>query len=262
MGDRLQPILARKRDHIAARKVVRPRESFDLAAAPPPRGFARALAAARGAQRPGLVAEIKKASPSQGVIRPAFDVAAIAAAYAEGGATCLSVLTDEPFFQGADRNVEIARQTVALPILRKDFILDSYQVVETRALGADCLLLIVAALEDPLLADLAAEASALGLDVLVEVHDEAELERALALDTPLIGVNNRDLKTMAVDLETTLRLLALLPPDRLLIAESGIRSQADLARLHAAGVPAFLVGESLMREEDVAAATRALLGRA
>lgn len=262
MADRLQPILQRKRDHVAARKAVRPRESLDLGAAPPPRGFAAALAGAREAGRPGLVAEIKKASPSQGLIRPDFDVAAIAAAYAEGGATCLSVLTDEPFFQGADRNIGLARAVVPLPVLRKDFILDSYQVAETRALGADCLLLIVAALDDALLADLAAEARALGLDVLVEVHDEAELERALALETPLIGVNNRDLRTMTVDLGTSIRLAARVPEDRILVAESGIRTHADLARLHAAGIPAFLVGESLMRAADVAAATRALLGAA
>ncbi|WP_194743385.1 indole-3-glycerol phosphate synthase TrpC [Thermaurantiacus tibetensis] len=259
-ADRLGPILQAKRDHVTARKAVRPRESLDLAGAPPPRGFAAALARAREAGRPGLVAEIKKASPSQGLIRADFDVAALARAFAEGGATCLSVLTDEPFFQGADRNVGLAHAATNLPILRKDFIVDSYQVAETRALGADCLLLIVAALDDARLADFAAEARALGLDVLVEVHDEAELERALALDTPLIGVNNRDLRTMTVDLGTTLRLAALVPPDRLLVAESGIRGHADLARLHAAGVPAFLVGESLMREKDVAAATRALLG--
>lgn len=262
MGDRLQPILQRKRDHVAARKAVRPRESLDVAAAPAPRGFAAALAAARAAGRPGLVAEIKKASPSQGLIRADFDVAAIAAAYAEGGATCLSVLTDEPFFQGADRHVALAREAAPLPILRKDFILDSYQVAETRALGADCLLLIAAALDGALLGELAAEARALGLDVLVEVHDADELERALALDTPLIGVNNRDLRTMAVDLETSIRLAALVPADRLLIAESGIRGAADLARLHAAGVPAFLVGETLMRAPDITAATRALLGTA
>jgi indole-3-glycerol phosphate synthase len=250
MGDRLQPILQRKRDHVAARKAVRPRESLDLAGAPAPRGFAAALMAAR------------QASPSQGLIRPDFAVAAIAAAYAAGGATCLSVLTDEPFFQGADRNVGLAHAASPLPVLRKDFILDSYQVAETRALGADCLLLIVAALDGALLSELAAEAVELGLDVLVEVHDAAEMERALAVPTPLIGVNNRDLRTMAVDLETTLRLAAMVPDDRLLIAESGIRGPADLARLHAAGVPAFLVGESLMRAADVAAATRALLGGA
>ncbi|WP_448581275.1 indole-3-glycerol phosphate synthase TrpC [Thermaurantiacus sp.] len=260
MGDRLQPILQRKRDHVAARKVVRPRESLDLAGAPAPRGFAAALQRARDAGRPGLVAEIKKASPSQGLIRPDFDVTALATAFATGGATCLSVLTDEPFFQGADRNVALAHAAAPLPILRKDFILDSYQVAETRALGADCLLLIVAALDGGLLGELAAEAVELGLDVLVEVHDAAEMERALELPTPLIGVNNRDLRTMAVDLETTLRLAAMVPGDRLLIAESGIRAAADLARLHAAGVPAFLVGESLMRATDVAAATRALLG--
>ncbi len=259
MADRLQPILARKRDHVAARKAVRPAEALDLAGAPPPRGFAAALLAARAAGRTGLIAEIKKASPSQGVIRADFDVGTLAAAYAEGGATCLSVLTDEPFFQGADSHLALARATAALPVLRKDFIVDRYQIAEARALGADAILLIAAALPDADLQAFEAEARALGLDVLVEVHDEAELDRALALETPLIGVNNRDLRTMTVDLATSERLAPRLPPGRLLVAESGIRSAADLQRLRAAGIPAFLVGEALMRAADVAAATRALL---
>jgi indole-3-glycerol phosphate synthase len=260
MGDRLQPILARKRDHVAARKAVKPAEALDVAGAPPPRGFATKLLAARAAGRTGLIAELKKASPSQGVIRPDFDVAAIAAAYAAGGATCLSVLTDEPFFQGADAYLPLAGAAADLPVLRKDFIVDRYQIAESRALGADAILLIVAALDDLELGEFAAEARALGLDLLVEVHDEAELDRALVLPTPLIGVNNRDLKTMTVDLETSARLAKRLPPDRLLIAESGVKSAGDLARLRAAGVTSFLVGESLMREVDVEAATRALLG--
>lgn len=258
-NDRLQPILQRKRDHVAARKIVRPAESFDLSAAPAVRGFAAALAAARAAGRTGLIAELKKASPSQGLIRSDFDVAALARAYAKGGATCLSVLTDEPFFQGADANLALARGAVDLPLLRKDFIIDPYQVIESRALGADAMLLIASALPDDRLMELAGEARRLGMDVLVEVHDEAELERALALPTPLIGVNNRDLKTMTVDLETSLRLAARVPADRLLVAESGIRTHEDVRRLAEGGVTTLLVGESLMRQADVEAATRRLL---
>ncbi|MCS6986521.1 MAG: indole-3-glycerol phosphate synthase TrpC [Sphingomonadaceae bacterium] len=257
-GDRLQPILQRKRDHVAARRIVRPPESLDPSAAPPPRGFTRAIAQAIAAGRTALVAELKKASPSQGLIRPDFDVAALAAAYAAGGATCLSVLTDEPFFQGADRNLELARTAAPLPVLRKDFIVDPYQVVESRVLGADAILLIAAALDPGLMADLAGQAQALGLDVLVEVHNEAELETALTLGVTLVGINNRDLKTMAVDLSTSERLARLVPPDRIVVAESGIRGPGEVARLRAAGIRAVLVGESLMRADDVTAATRAL----
>ncbi len=261
MADRLQPILDAKRAHVAARKAVMPAASLDLGRNGPTRGFARALLHARTEGRTGLIAEIKKASPSQGLIRTDFDVAAIAAAYEAGGATCLSVLTDEPYFQGRDSYLAQARHAApTIPALRKDFIVDSYQLPESRALGADAILLIVAALSDPELADFEAAALALGLDVLVEVHDEAELERALRLSTPLIGINNRDLRTMAVDLAATERLAPLVPEGRLVVAESGIAGAADLARLKANGVTTALVGETLMRAADVEAATRRLLG--
>jgi indole-3-glycerol phosphate synthase len=262
MADRLQPILEAKRAHVAARKAVRPAAGLDLRAFGPPRGFAAALQAARAAGRYALIAEIKKASPSKGLIRADFAPAEIAAAYEAAGATCLSVLTDEPYFQGRDSYLAQARHAApSLPALRKDFIVDPYQLPESRSLGADAILLIVAALADAQMAELEAEAMALGLDVLVEVHDEAELDRALALKTPLVGVNNRNLKTMTVDLGVTERLAARVPADRLLIAESGLLLHADLARLEAsAGVTCFLVGEALMREADVEAATRRLLG--
>jgi indole-3-glycerol phosphate synthase len=257
--DRLQPILQRKRDHVAARKIVRPAETLDVSAAPAILGFADALQKARVEGRTGLIAELKKASPSQGLIRPDFDVQELAAAYAAGGASCLSVLTDEPFFQGADANLALARASVSLPLLRKDFIVDRYQLRESRVLGADCILLIVAALSDAELQDFAAEAGSLGMDVLVEVHDAAELDRALAIGTRLIGINNRNLKTMTVDLETSLELAARVPDDRIVIAESGIRTHADVVRLAQGGVTTLLVGESLMRQADVASATRQLL---
>jgi indole-3-glycerol phosphate synthase len=259
MGDRLAPILDAKRAHVAARKAVHPADSLDLAANGPVRGFAAALMAARAQARFGLIAEVKKASPSKGLIRQDFRPSEIALAYAAGGATCLSVLTDMPYFQGRDGYLADARTAAPLPALRKDFIIDSYQLAESRSLGADALLLIVAALADAELAELEAGAMALGLDVLAEVHDEAELDRALELKTPLIGVNNRNLKTMAVDLGTTERMAARIPADRLLIAESGLSGHADLVRLQAAGVTSFLVGEALMREADVEAATRRLL---
>jgi indole-3-glycerol phosphate synthase len=262
MTDRLQPILDAKRAHVAARKAVRPADSLDPGAFGPPRGFASALLTARAAGRFGLIAEVKKASPSKGLIRAQFDPEAIAIAYEAAGATCLSVLTDEPYFQGKDSYLALARHAASsLPALRKDFIVDSYQIRESRSLGADAILLIVAALEDALMAELEAAAFEIGLDVLAEVHDEAELERACRLKTALIGVNNRNLKTMAVNLAVTERVAAIAPKDRLLISESGIGCHADLLRLsEVAGVTTFLVGETLMREPDVEAATRALLG--
>jgi len=262
MADRLQPILEAKRAHVAAKKAVAPRESLDTGRADSPRGFLAALQAARREGRPGLIAEIKKASPSKGLIRADFVPADLALAYQAGGATCLSVLTDEPYFQGRDVHLQQARAAVSLPVLRKDFVIESYQLAEARALGADAILLIVAALEQSLLQELEAEALALGLDVLAEVHDEAELERALRLQTPLIGVNNRDLKTMAVDIATSIRLAALAPADRLIVAESGLSNHADLVAIQQGGVSTFLIGEALMREADVTAATRAMLGTA
>jgi indole-3-glycerol phosphate synthase len=262
MADRLQPILDAKRAHVAARKAVRPEECLDPESHGAPRGFAQALLDRRAAGGFGLIAEVKKASPSKGLIRADFDPPAIAGAYAAAGATCLSVLTDEPYFQGHDSYLAAARTASGLPVLRKDFIVDRYQLVESRALGADAILLIVAALAPTYLQELEAEAMALGLDVLVEVHDEAEFETALMLSTPLIGVNNRNLKTMAVDLSISERLAALCPPGRLLIAESGIASHAELQRFQGLGITSFLVGEALMREPDVEAATRRLLGGA
>jgi indole-3-glycerol phosphate synthase len=259
----LQKICDDKRRHVAARKhAVSEHELRErAAAAEPPRGFARALQTAHRSGRYGLIAEIKRASPSSGLIRADFDVAALARAFRDGGAACLSVLTDAPYFQGADEFLGQASAAVSLPVLRKDFMLDSYQIVESRALGADCVLLILAALTDSDAAALEAEAMRLGMDALIEVHDDAELDRALKLKSPLIGVNNRNLKTLAVDLATGERLVPRIPPDRIAVAESGLASTADLARMAAAGARCFLIGESLMREQDVAAATRALLAR-
>lgn len=260
MSDILQKICDDKRRHVAARKANVPESDLRARAksAEPPRGFLKAMRATPPG-RYALIAEIKRASPSAGLIRPDFDVASLARAYGLGGAACLSVLTDAPYFQGADEFVAEARAAVTLPVLRKDFLLDPYQVVESRALGADAVLLILAALSDAEAASLESEATRLGMDVLVEVHDGAELDRALKLKSPLIGVNNRDLKTLAVDLAAGERLLARIPADRFAVAESGLKAPADLARMAAAGARGFLVGESLMREADIAAATRALL---
>ena len=224
---------------------------------PPPRGFARQLTA-RARFGPAVIAEVKKASPSAGVIRPDFQPAAIAESYEAGGAACLSVLTDERYFQGHRDYLAEARDACALPVLRKDFIVDSWQVLESRALGADCILLIVAALDDGPLRDLHGQARELGLDVLVEVHDEAELGRALAIDAQLVGVNNRDLHRFATDLGTSERLRPLVPAERTLVAESGIHTRADVARLQRAGISAFLVGEAFMRAKDPGAALREL----
>jgi indole-3-glycerol phosphate synthase len=260
VSDVLERICAAKRAAVAGRKAALPVSELEARLpAAPPRGFRRALEAKLERDGLALIAEIKKASPSQGLIRADFDPGALARAYAAGGAACLSVLTEEAWFQGADRHLRAARAAVDLPCLRKDFILEPYQVVEARAIGADCVLLIMAALEDGTAQELADLARALGLDVLVEVHDVAELERALSLDATLIGINNRNLKTLRVDLATTEQLAPLVAADRLLVTESGLSRPADLERMAALGVRCFLVGEALMRQADVAAATRALL---
>lgn len=261
MSDVLARICAEKRAHVARRKAALSEAALlaALAEAAPVRPFAAALEQHIAHGRWGLVAEIKKASPSAGPIRAQFDPAALARAYQTGGAACLSVLTDTPFFEGKDDDLAAARAAVRLPVLRKDFILDPYQILESRALGADCILLIVAALGDAMARELAAAAAEHGLDVLAEVHDRAELDRALALEVRLIGINNRNLKTLVTDLAVSEQLAPMVPPDRFLIAESGIRANADLRRLASIGTQCFLVGESLMRQPDVAAATRALL---
>lgn len=261
-GTALDRINADKATLVAQRKATRPLDKVEADArrADAPRGFAAALQAAVAAGRYGLIAEIKKASPSKGLIRVDFDPPSLAAAYAAGGATCLSVLTDTPYFQGDDADVVAARTAApALPALRKDFMIDPYQIVESRALGADCILLILACLDDAQAADLCTLARRWGMDVLVEVHDSDELERALKLDTRLIGINNRNLKTLQVDLGTTEALARAVPRDRLLICESGLDNPTDLARMARVGARCFLIGESFMRKSDVASAVRAML---
>jgi len=262
MTDTLTRILAYKADEVAARKPQRGVASLesDAKAQSKPRGFARALRECPE-ERFALIAEIKKASPSKGLIRADFDPPTLAKAYEAGGASCLSVLTDGPSFQGDDSYVAAARLACALPVLRKEFLIDPWQVLEARALGADAILVIMAAVDDALAAELVAAAEHYGMDALVECHDEAETERALKLDAEMIGVNNRNLKTFEVSLDVTERLSRLVPDDRLLVAESGIFTNGDCEWLADTGADAFLVGESLMRQADVAAATRALIER-
>jgi indole-3-glycerol phosphate synthase len=260
MSDTLSKIIAYKHDEVRARKANQSVADLEalIATQTPTRGFANALVAA-ARTRPALIAEIKKASPSKGLIRADFDPPALARAYEAGGAACLSVLTDAPSFQGHEDYLVAARAACALPCLRKDFMVDTWQVAECRAYGADAILVIMASSDDALAADLVAAAKHYGMDALIETHDETEVERALKLDATLIGVNNRNLKTFVTDLGTTARLSAMIPDDRILVAESGINNAADIAALTAAGAHAFLVGESLMRQADVTAATRELL---
>jgi len=250
--DILNRILARKQQEIEERQLSVPLESLqqEVADASPPRGFVAALKGRVGLGEAAVIAEIKKASPSKGVIREDFDVVAIARSYAAGGASCLSVLTDRDFFQGHEDFLVAARSACVLPVIRKDFIMNPYQVVESRSLGADCILLIVAALDDEILADLHKDAQALGMDVLVEVHDRDELERALKLDLELIGINNRDLRTFDTSLDTTIDLLELVPGDCLVVTESGIHTRDDIALMREHDVHAFLVGEAFMRVPD------------
>ena len=260
--DILAKILAAKAEEVAAAKAARPFASVDAEArlTPPPRGFVWAIRTQIAQKKPAVIAEIKRASPSRGVLRESFDAASIAAAYERGGAACLSVLTDRRFFQGAPEHLVEAKIASALPALRKDFIIDEYQIAESRALGADAILLIVAALDDARLAALEERAIDHRMDVLVEVHDERELERALKRRTPLFGINNRNLRTFEVSLGTTIDLAAKTPKDRIVVTESGILAPTDVAAMRASGVNAFLVGEAFMRAPDPGDALAALFG--
>jgi len=262
MSDVLARIAAYKRDEVEARKAtLRPGDIEERAArALPPRGFRRALEAASRPGRLALIAEIKKASPSKGLIREDFDPARLARAYERGGAACLSVLTDAPSFQGSEAHLKAARAACDLPCLRKDFLVDPWQVAESRALGADCILVILALVDDAVAAEMLSQARRYGMGALVEVHDEAEMARAGALRAELVGINNRDLRTFEVDLAVTERLAPQAPRNARLVTESGIATPADAARMAAAGATAMLVGESLMRQADVESATRTLLG--
>ena len=261
MSDVLERICRDKRNHVAQRKTCRPLADLEatIRALTPPAGFAAALAA-KAAEGIGLIAEIKKASPSAGLIREDFDAGAIAETYRAAGAACLSVLTDTPWFAGRDDDLRVARATSGLPCLRKDFLVDPYQVTESRAIGADCILVILAVVDDALAGELVSAARDNDLDVLVEVHDHDELERALTLGTRLVGINNRNLRTLRVDLQTALTLGPLVPPDRDVVCESGLRSHGDLKTMMRAGIRRFLAGEHLMRQADIGAATRSLLG--
>ncbi len=261
--DILTKIAGYKREEIANAKRVCPFAILEAQArsASAPRGFLAAIVRQLDAGNFALIAEVKKASPSKGLIRDKFDPAAIACAYERGGAVCLSVLTDAPSFQGGPQHLVSARAATALPVLRKDFMYDVYQVVEARVWGADCILIILAAVDDKLAQDLEQSAKALGMDVLLEVHDEHELERALRLNSKLVGINNRDLKSFATTLDTSIRLARLIPSGHIIVSESGIFSRSDVECLSNHGIFTFLVGESLMRQHDVEAATRALIGQ-
>jgi indole-3-glycerol phosphate synthase len=261
MTDRLLPILDRKRQHVSQRKTLLPLSEIqaELPSIDPPRGFLKALQRKKSAGAYGLIAEMKRASPSRGRIVEHFDAALFAQAYQAGGAACLSVLTDQPYFEGLDEDLIQARNAVSLPVLRKDFIVDAYQIDESRWLGADCILLIVAALDDAALQDFMARAHELGMDALIEVHDRVDLDRALKVGTPIIGINNRNLKSLEVDLQTSHELARSIPEDILVVSESGLSSPADLRSMAQSGISTFLIGDWLLRQGDLTQAVKRLL---